>query len=486
MKKQALLFLLIVSGFCVEAQTAPLQTFTVEQAVEFALQNKAEAKNSLLDIQKAKARNWEIISTGLPVVSGSADYTYYFKRPESPAIQKIFGGQTDGNIALYSGLQKVLGSTTPDEQRLQYILGQTVQGLQASKGQPIYFQLPHNLQAGVQVTELLFDGRYVVGLKATKDFMKLARQTKEVSDQEIRYNIRKAYYQAQAGKQAIGLLNETVQIVEKLVTDTRATYKEGLIEELDVNRLELILANLQSQIQTQVQLAEIAQANLKFQMGLSVSDPIVLIDKLETLRETLKPQTPTFNPNQRPEYDLLQTAMRVRGHDTKQRAAGYAPTLAGFLNYGGGSQVDKFGDIFRKDATTGKNNWFQQGLVGLSLKVPIFDSGQRQAQVKQGKIDELKAKNDFESFMKGLELQLMVSQTNYNSSLQEELNTKRTLELSKKIFSTSKIKFKEGVGSSFELVQAEREFVSNQLKYIQSLQSVLAAKADLDKAMGIK
>jgi outer membrane protein TolC len=475
MKKQALLFLLIVSGFCVEAQTAPLQTFTVEQAVEFALQNKSEAKNSLLDIQKAKARNWEIISTGLPVVSGSADYTYYFKRPESPAIQKIFSDpESPSNKINYA-----LGNMFPE-------IGKILVDAQKSAGQPIYFQLPHNLQAGVQVTELFFDGRYVVGLKATKDFMKLARQTKEVSDQEIRYNIRKAYYQAQAGKQAIGLLNETVQIVEKLVTDTRATYKEGLIEELDVNRLELILANLQSQIQTQVQLAEIAQANLKFQMGLSVSDPIVLTDKLETLRETLKPQTPTFNPNQRPEYDLLQTAMRVRGHDTKQRAAGYAPTLAGFLNYGGGSQVDKFGDIFRKDATTGKNNWFQQGLVGLSLKVPIFDSGQRQAQVKQGKIDELKAKNDFESFMKGLELQLMVSQTNYNSSLQEELNTKRTLELSKKIFSTSKIKFKEGVGSSFELVQAEREFVSNQLKYIQSLQSVLAAKADLDKAMGIK
>jgi outer membrane protein TolC len=342
------------------------------------------------------------------------------------------------------------------------------------------------LQAGVQVSELLFDGRYMVGLKATKDFMKAALLSKNVSDQDIRYSVRKAYYQAQAAQQAISLLHDNELVLEKLVSDNREVYKAGFIEELDVNRLDLILINLKSQIQTQEQMADVALANLKFQMGLSVSDQIVLTDKLETLREKIGPAALTFNPNQRPEYDLLQTAMRIKGHDTKQRAAGYMPTLAAFLSYGGGSQTDKFVDIFKKDPTTGKNNWFQQGLVGLTLKVPIFDSGQRNAQVKQGKIAEAKAKNDFENFLKGVELQLQVSQTNFNASLREELNAKRSLELSEKIYNKSRVKFKEGVGSSFELAQAEQEFITNQLKKINNTLSVLTTKADLDKAQGIK
>jgi outer membrane protein len=461
----------IFSGY---AQQQPLKTFSLKDAEEYALQNKSEAKNAQLGIDEAKARNWEIIATGLPVVSGSADYTYYFKRPESPALSKFFSDPKSTTNRIYTEL----ASTNPN---IAGILTEAAQNTQ-----PISFVLPHSLQAGVQVSELLFDGRYMVGLKATKDFMKAALLTKNVSDQDIRYNVRKAYYQAQAAQQAISLLHDNELVLEKLVADNREVYKAGFIEELDVDRLDLILINLKSQIQTQEQLAEVALANLKFQMGLSVSDQIVLTDKLETLRGKIGPVALTFNPNQRPEYDLLQTVLRIKGHDTKQRAAGYMPTLAAFLSYGGGSQTDKFVDIFKKDATTGKNNWFQQGLVGLTLKVPIFDSGQRNAQVKQGKIAEDKAKNDFDNFLKGVELQLQVSQTNFNASLREELNAKRSLELSEKIYTKSRVKFKEGVGSSFELAQAEQEYITNQLKKINNTLSVLTTKADLDKAQGIK
>lgn len=461
--------------FSAYAQQQPLKTFSLKDAEEYALQNKSEAKNAQLSIDEAKARNWEIIATGLPVVSGSADYTYYFKRPESPALSKFFSDPKSTTNQIYG----VLAQKYPAE--IGPILAEA-----AKNSGPISFVLPHSLQAGVQVSELLFDGRYMVGLKATKDFMKAALLSKNVSDQDIRYSVRKAYYQAQAAQQAISLLHENELVLEKLVSDNREVYKAGFIEELDVNRLDLILINLKSQIQTQEQMAEVALANLKFQMGLSVSDQIVLTDKLESLREKIGPAALTFSPNQRPEYDLLQTAMRIKGHDTKQRAAGYMPTLAAFLSYGGGSQTDKFVDIFKKDPTTGKNNWFQQGLVGLTLKVPIFDSGQRNAQVKQGKIAEAKAKNDFDNFLKGVELQLQVSQTNFNASLREELNAKRSLELSEKIYNKSRVKFKEGVGSSFELAQAEQEFITNQLKKINNTLSVLTTKADLDKAQGIK
>jgi outer membrane protein TolC len=161
------------------------------------LQNKSEAKNAQLSIDEAKARNWEIIATGLPVVSGSADYTYYFKRPESPALSKFFSDPKSTTNQIYG----VLAQKYPAE--IGPILAEA-----AKNSGPISFVLPHSLQAGVQVSELLFDGRYMVGLKATKDFMKAALLSKNVSDQDIRYSVRKAYYQAQAAQQAISLLHD--------------------------------------------------------------------------------------------------------------------------------------------------------------------------------------------------------------------------------------------------------------------------------------
>jgi outer membrane protein TolC len=58
------------------------------------------------------------------------------------------------------------------------------------------------------------------------------------------------------------------------------------------------------------------------------------------------------------------------------------------------------------------------------------------------------------------------------------------VELSKKILSKTRIKFSEGVGSSFELATAQQELVSNQMKYVQNVLNVLTNKAELEKVNG--
>jgi outer membrane protein len=458
-----------------------VKTFSLEEAIACALKNKAEAKNAKLSIEEARARNMEIITTGLPQITGNMDYNYFYKRPLAPAIQRIFGGQTDGTIMLYRGLSNM--ATDP---QFKAFLDGSIQALESQRGQPIYFQMPHNVSATIQLTQLIVDGRYFFGIKAAKDLMKTAMISKNLSDLEVRYNVKKAYYQALAAQSASILLKENLQVVLKLLADTREVYKAGFIEELDVDRLELIVANLQSQITTQTQMAEIAMSNLKFQMGISVREQIILTDKMETLREQLSTELEDFDIQRRPEYDLLETAIRLKGYDKKQREANYFPSLFGFANYGGGSQVDKFKEIFQNDPTTNKSNWFQQGMVGLSLKVPIFDSWRNASSAKQAKIEQQKLQNDFENFKMGAELQVKVSQTSFTSALMDEQNTGRALTLSEKIYTKNRLKFKEGVGSSFELVQAEQEYTTNQLKKIQATLGVLNSKADLDKALGKK
>lgn len=477
--------LLLMVSVSLFAQEKTLKAFTLKEAVDFAIQNNNDAKNIRLDEIKAKARNKEIIAQGLPQVSASVDYNYYFKTPIVPALSQFFNDTTSASSRVFS----YLAQNDPAIANLLY------QSAIASKDQEISFVLPHSLGGSLQVTQLLFDARYVFGIQATKDLIKTSRLSRELTDIEVKYIVTKAYYQARSAQEANALLGNTLTLIQKLLGETRETFKQGLIEELDVDRLALVESNLKSQIATQNRMAEIALSNLKYQMGMALSDEIMLTDDLDELRAQagIAGESGTFDVTKRTEYELLNIAIKLQGYDIAQKRSGYYPSLVAFMNYGWTSQAQTFGDMFKTttqyypDGDSRKiSPWYSQGLVGVSLKLPIFDSGQRLAQVKQAKLEQQKAVNNANNFKNAAELQYRVALSTFTNALADEDNNKRAVELSQKIFKTNEIKYKNGIGSSFELEQSEQDYVANQLKQIQATMSLLTAKADLDKALGVK
>lgn len=447
MKKTIVTGIIILITATLFAQEKSVSAYSLKEAVDYALKNNHDAKNAKLDITKAKAFNWEILTQGLPQVNGSFEYDYYFKKPIVPAFTSELGP-----------LFTQFGVNPSD----------------------ISFVLPNNISTGISVSQLLFDGRYVFGIKARKELYLTSRLQSDLSDQTIKNNVSKAYYQAEAAQEAKSLLLDNEKIVDKILSDTRAVFAQGLTEELDVNRLELVQASLQSQINQQNNLAEVALANLKFQMGLSLDEVIILKDKLDDLKAIAVPDQNKFDPKNRVEYQLLSTGIILKGYDISAKRSGYYPSLAGFLNYTGNVQTDKFNDMFNH------NNWFQQGLIGIKVNVPLFDSGLKNAQIKQTKVDQMKLQNDLENFKNASTLQYQSSLSNYNAALADEVIAQKTLDLSQKIYNTNQIKFKNGGGSSFELEQSEQDYATNILKHTQSVMNLLNAKADLDKAMGVK
>ena len=330
------------------------------------------------------------------------------------------------------------------------------------------------------MSQLLFDGRYLFGLKARRELAINSHLQSDLTDQDIKTNVEKAYYQAEAAQEAKSLLTANQTIVDKILSDTRAVFAQGLTEETDVNRLELVQGNLQSQINQQNNLAEVALANLKYQMGLPLSQVIILKDKLDDLKGAALPTETKFDPQNRIEYQLLNNGITLKGYDAEAKKAGYYPSLAAFLNYSGNVQTQAFADMFKE------SNWYQQGIVGLKINVPLFDSGLKNAQIKQTRVDQMKLKNDLENFKNGSTLQYLNALSSYNTAISDEVIAQKTLDLSKKIYDRNQQKFKLGAGTSFELEQAEQEYTTNILKHVQSIMSVLNAKADLDKAMGVK
>ena len=467
MKKTVITLFIAFITVSLFAQDTNVGAYTVKEAVDYALKNSHDAKNAKLDIVKAKAFNWEILTQGLPQVNGSFEYDHYFKTPIVPAFNQYLGP-----------------------------LGQAIQGLQANSNDPalrntlsqfggafgsnITFVLPNDITAGLTVSQLLFDGRYLFGLKARRELAINSHLQSDLTDQDIKTNVEKAYYQAEAAQEAKSLLTANQTIVDKILSDTRAVFAQGLTEETDVNRLELVQGNLQSQINQQNNLAEVALANLKYQMGLPLSQVIILKDKLDDLKGAALPTETKFDPQNRIEYQLLNNGITLKGYDAEAKKAGYYPSLAAFLNYSGNVQTQAFADMFKE------SNWYQQGIVGLKINVPLFDSGLKNAQIKQTRVDQMKLKNDLENFKNGSTLQYLNALSSYNTAISDEVIAQKTLDLSKKIYDRNQQKFKLGAGTSFELEQAEQEYTTNILKHVQSIMSVLNAKADLDKAMGVK
>ena len=452
--RKTLLLVLLAIAIAAQAQNESFKTFSLKEAVDYGIKNNLTAKNSKLSETEAVARNKELLSIGLPQFNANFDYSYYMIRPTSPAFSK--------DLALF--------------------------GLPA--GTKIYFQLANNVNTGVNYSQLVYDTRFFIGIQTFKSLIKVSQLTTALTNQEIKYNIIKGYSDVQAAKEILHALDSNLAIIDRLLHDTRETYKQGLIEELDVNRLELGESTLKSQINNTHNLYDLGMSALKFNMGLQLTDKIALTDDIESLRKQAANDAPSsFDPSQRIESDLLKTALQLKDYDRKQRKAGYYPALYAFANFGGGSQVDHAGDFFKKQQLGNgqtASNWFMQSYVGFTLKVPLYDGGQKEASVKQAKIEIEKAKNDLENFKNQSSLQVEAAKTTFLTNLIEEDNAKQSMTLNNKIFNKMQVKFKEGLGSSFELIQTQQDQTSNQIKYYTAVKNVLDSRADLDKALGIK
>ena len=454
MRKIILLGVFFISIYTLSAQEGGFKTYSLKQAVDYGIQNNISAKNAKLSETETVAHNHELLSLGMPQISAEFDYQYYMIKPTSPAFAS--------DLALF--------------------------GLPA--GTKIYFNLNHNVNTGVTLNQLVYDTRYFIGIQTFKHLITLSQQTTALTVQDIRYNVIKSYYEVQAAKEIMRVLDSNLVIIDKLLHDTKETFNQGLIEETDVDRLQLGESTLKIQINNTKNLYDLGMSALKFNMGLQISDQIALTDDIESLRKQISDAAPTnFDPSQRIEAQLIQTSIQLKTYDKKQRQAGYYPALYAFANLGAGSQVNNAADFFRKQDLGGgttASNWFDQAYVGFTIKIPIYDGGQKEASVKQAKIELVKAHNDMENFKNQSSLQVEAAKTTFTTNLIEEMNAKESMRLNNKIFGKTQTKFKEGVSSSFELIQTQQDQTTNQIKYFTAVKNVLTSRADLDKDLGIQ
>nr|WP_319400496.1 TolC family protein [uncultured Carboxylicivirga sp.] len=437
MKKTILALVIILTTSSVYSQSDSL-SFTLQEALDYATENAFDSKSATYDIQSAEKRVWEYIAIGLPQIS--------------------VDGQLTDNLAIQEN-SFTMKNGAGEEVEMKMRLGKK-----------------YNWNATGNVNQLLFDGTYLLGVKASRIYVEISQKNKEKTQIDVREAVAEAYYVALVAGKNLETFKMNLQVNEQTLKETKAYYENGFRELTDVDQLKLMVNNSRNLLLDAERQLLIAQAVLKYSMGLAIEQPIKLSDNIDNLLmpvETYLPESNTFNVKSHIDYSILETQEDAQKAIIKSEQVQYLPKLNAFYNL---SYIE-FGDEFKDMSNTNSQ------MIGISLSVPIFKSGMQNARVQQEKINYLKLQNQMRQMEEVLKQQLMVAESNFKNAQAVYLNDKEGEEIAYRIYDRTRIKFANGLSSSTELSQNEGQYIQSQISYIQSTLNLLDTHIKYQKAI---
>ena len=418
-----------------------IHSFTAKEAVDYALQNATQVKNALIDIQLQYQQNKQVTAAALPHINGNVDFTDYLSIP-TQLIPAEFAGGPAGTYF------------------------------------PVKFGTKYSGTYGANLKQILFDGQVFVGLQARKAAIKNAELTADITKEQIKANVYKVYYQLVVGKRQITTLDANIANYEKLLHDTKIIYQNGFAEKLDVNKVQVQLINLQTQkLKAQNQI-DAGKEGLKLLMNIPQSDSLYLSDTLsdEELKSNILDADYTYE--NRKEFQQLETAIELGKYNVKRYQLSRIPTLSFSANYNRNAQRTTF-NFFKKEEP-----WFSSSFISFNLSIPIFDGGERQANINSAKLNLQKLNNNVDQLKESIDNDVSQSRINMRSAILTMDAQKKNIDLAQQVYNSTKLKYEQGVGSNQEISTAQADLVTAQNNYYSSLYDAIIAKIDYLKATG--
>lgn len=449
------------------------QTFTLQQCIDYALENSISARNAKLDEEIAQAKVKETVGIGLPQVNGTVSLTHNERLPRFFSTRQTAFG--------FSGLADSLYDQFYPELENDDVL--------ASQN---FFQLKSSGDAGVNVTQIIFNGSYLVGLQASQAYKELSYRSSAQTKEQIIQQVTKAYYAVLINKERSDLFTSNIARVDTLLRNTQTLFKNGFAESIDADRIQVTLNNLVAERDKFLNLDELGIALLKFQMNYPLNQPLQVEGKIEDVQSEVSTALyqEIIDYNLRPDFQVLEANRKLQELNLKNQRAAYLPSLSAFANLGYSTQSATIGGLFKTNSdisdngSIGPDKWYPYTMFGLTLNVPIFTGFQTRYKVQQEKIALQKIQNTFVSVKSGIDLEVQQSTINYKNAMKSLNAQKQNMELASKVARITKIKYEQGVGSNLEVIDAEDSLRQAQTNYYNALYEVMVAKIDLDKAYG--
>ena len=417
-----------------------ISRFSLKEAVDFAIQNNSISKNAARDVEIARLQKWETTSTGLPQIKADISYNNWLKQQVS-LIPARFGGGAAGEFT------------------------------------EIVFGTQQTMNGSITVSQKIFDGSYLVGLQAAKVYLEISENAKEKTEIELRKMVAYAYGNALLSEENLKIVNSNITLLENNVRDLSKVYENGLIEEESVQQLQLTLSSLRSNQSYIKRLKIIAYQLLNDALGLELNTPVELtddLDRLITIYTSLAPLESILEVENVVDYKIAFNDLQAKELLLKLEKSKALPSIDAFLNgsYSGNNNQFKFLD--------NSQNWFGASLFGISMKVPIFSSFGRSASTKKARLNFEKSKTLLKDTSNKIKLEISRARSDYEFAVEDLDIKKEALSLSEDIAQKNEIKFLEGLTTSFDLSQVQRQLYTAQQDYLLSMLNILIKRIDLE------
>ena len=419
-----------------------VKSFSLKEAQQYAIEYNYDIRNTKFDVEIAKKTVKENTALGFPQINASLGY--------------------NDNLKLRTTL-------LPGE-----IVGKPGEEI------PVQFGNQHTADFGASVSQLIFSGKYIVGLMTAKAFVKLRSDNVIKSEIEIKNAIAKAYYPVIILQENKKVFDSTLVTLKNMQKETEAYYKSGFLEDTDVDQLNLMISDIEATITNINNQLNIARNLLKYQMGVNADVEIVVTDKLEDILTEVDSEfllNSPFDINNNIDYKLLNDQKELSGLKLRLQKTEYMPTLSAVYTYQQSAMRNEFNFFdFNKD-------WYETQMLGIQLQVPIFSSGSRHYKVQKAKLEMDKLAVQDMKLQQGMKLKVETAKSEFNNAYLIYINKKKSVQQAQKIYQKTQIKYKSGMASSLDLSQTYNQYLTSQIQYLTSILTLLNKKADLEKIL---
>lgn len=436
--------------------------FSVQQAVDYALKNNVNVKNALLQVKVQEQQNAVFTASAYPHINASIGTTY------NPAIATTvipnFISPATYQVLIDQGVKDGNGNPIQMPSNFGMI--------------PAQFGTKFSANAGISLQQILFDGQVFVGLLARGAAVELQQKNAEVTQESLKANIYKVYYQLSVSKTQIEMLGANIALVEKNLRDTRIIYENGFREKLDVDKETVRLSNLKTEKQKILNQISNGYYALKMLMGMPIADELVLTDNIteQDVKEGVLDAS-AYSYTDRKEYQQAEISKKLLEYNVRRYKLSQIPTISLSALYAKNAQRDKWNFI-------GKGDWFTVSNINLNINIPIFNGLFTKSKIKEAQLEVLKLNNQMESLKLWIDNDVEAAKNNFRNAIATMDVQKQNKDLAEKVYQQTKKKYEVGTGTQIEIVAAQTEMKSAQTNYISALYDAIIAKVDYLKATG--
>jgi outer membrane protein TolC len=418
------------------AQTETLQ-LTVKEAEKYAIEHNYLIKNASFDVKKAEATKWYAISTMLPQVNGTLDYT------------SMLGYEM--TMSMPVGVNPVTGEQIRQE-----------------------FKIPMKSTSNLTIqASITISGAQIVSAMLGKIVKEMAETNYQKNEQNIKSQVRTIYFSILAMENTVELLSQSMENMLKLEKITQNAVTVGVSEQISADQLSIQVSSLQNTVNSTKRSIEILYNSLRLLLGTSVNTEIKLtetIDEIFNVENINKLLDENFSLINNLDYQLVNKNVELTKKQLRINEWTYGPTLNAFYQYKEKLQTTDF-------------DMNPPQVVGLSLNIPIFSSGSRLTKVNEAKCTYKSAVNTMEMLSDQLKIQDRQLRYNLRSNMENYETQRKNIEVSQRVFINISNKYEYGHASSMDVTNSSMNLINAQSNYIRAMLDLINAQIELEKLL---